>query len=249
MGAPTAGAMAAERLAGVQNVVLVHGAWADGSSWNKVIDQLQRDGYRVTAAQIPFNSMSEDVERVRRVLAYQDGPTILAGHSFGGAVITRLGPNPPNVAGLVYVAAFAPDKGESMKAIAGAAPQPVSAGSMRPDPKGYVWLDRSGFLKYFAPDLDVNEANVLASVQKPIASSELMDDQPFDEPAWRSVPSWYLLAEQDQMIPPTAQRAMAQRAHANITSVPSSHVVMLSHPIETADVIRAAARSVRGRAG
>jgi pimeloyl-ACP methyl ester carboxylesterase len=224
-------------------VVLVHGAWADGSSWSEVIEKLLKDGYYVTAVQISMNSLTDDIAHVRGVLAAQNGPTILCGHSFGGAVITGLGKDAPNVVGLVYVAAFAPAQGETMKALAGGSPQPAGASAIRPDAQGYLWLDREGVVKYFAPDIDSGKARVLGAVQKPIAASEVFDEHPFDEPTWKFVPSWYIVAEKDQMIPPDAERFMAKRANATVTSISASHVVMISHAKETAELIEKAAKA------
>jgi pimeloyl-ACP methyl ester carboxylesterase len=229
----------------VKNVVLVHGAWADGSSWSGVIQRLQRAGYKAVAVQVALNSFTDDVTLVRRVLGAQAGPTILVGHSFGGAIITGLGADAPHVVGLVYVAAFAPDKGESMKGLIGGGPQPAGTTAIRPDANGLVWLDPGGFVKYFAPDLDPVQAQVLAAVQKPIAAGEIFDDRPLGDPAWKFFPTWYLLTEQDQMIPPGAQRFMAQRAKATILSVASSHVAMISHPEATTTLIETAAAGAK----
>jgi pimeloyl-ACP methyl ester carboxylesterase len=230
-----------ERKAAARNVVLVHGAWADGSSWSEVIERLQKDGFKVTAVQTPMDSLQDDIARVRRVLSMQDGPTIVAGHSFGGAVITGLGSDAPNVVGIVYVAAFAPDKGETMKALASGSPQPPGASAARPDSFGYVWLDTEGVVKYFAQDLPPDKARVIAAVQKPIAVTEVFGETPFDEPAWKFVPSWYQVSEQDKMIPPEAERFMASRAGAVTSSVEASHVAMISHPRETTELIERAA--------
>lgn len=224
-----------------RNVVLVHGAWADGSSWSEVIERLQKDGYKVTAVQTPMDSLQDDISRVRRVLSMQDGPTIVAGHSFGGAVITGLGSNAPNVVGIVYIAAFAPDKGDTMKALTGGQPAPPGASAIRPDSSGYLWLDREGVVKFFAPDVHQDKARVIAAVQKPIAATEIADETPFGDPAWKFVPSWYQVSEQDQMIPPDAERFMASRAKAVTTSVKASHVAMISHPKETTELIERAA--------
>ena len=224
-----------------RNVVLVHGAFADGSSWSKVIGLLQKDGYNVTAVQTPMASLADDISRVRRVLSMQDGPTIVAGHSFGGTVITGLGSDAPNVVGIVFIAAFAPEKGESMKALSSTLPQPPGSVAIRPDSYGYLWLDPEGVVKYFAPDIDPDEARILAAVQKPIAASEISDDTPFGDPAWKFVPSWYQVSEDDMMISPDAERFMASRVNATTTSVKSSHVAMISHPNETAALIEQAA--------
>ncbi len=228
------------------NVVLVHGAWADGSSWNAVIARLQKEGYHVTAVQIPLTTLADDVARVRTVLAAQSGPTILVGHSFGGAVISKLGSDAPHVAGLVYVAAFAPAEGESMKDLISSGPQPASAAAIRPDAQGFISLDPAGFVQFFAPDVDPTQARVLAAVQKPIAASEFLSEEKFGLPTWKTVPSWYLVTEDDQMIPPPAQQFMAQRMGATVSSIKSSHVPMLSHPDVVANLIQTAAQAVSG---
>ncbi len=226
------------------NIVLVHGAWADASSWSAVIQQLQADGYTVSAPQIALELLGDDVARVREVLALQTGPTLLVAHSFGGAVITELGADAPNVVGLVYELAFAPDEGETMQAIIGSGPQPPSAAAIRPDDQGNVWLDPAGFVQYFAPDVDPVQAKVMAAVQKPIAGSEFLSDQPFGAPAWKSFPTWYLISEDDQMIPAPAQQLFAQRMGATIQSIAGSHVLMVSHPDEVTAFIELAAQAV-----
>lgn len=227
----------------VENIVLVHGIWADGSSWSGVIERLQKTGSTVTAVQLDLTSLSGDVARVRQALSVQTGPTILVAHSFGGTVITALGKDTPNVVGLVYLSAFAPDQGESMKALVTAEPQPAIGAAIRPDAQGFLWLDRDGFVEYFAPDVNPTQARVLAAVQKPIAASEFMDENPFGEPAWKSLPSWYLVTEQDQVVPPVAQRFMAKRAGATIREVASSHVSMISHPDVVTELILTAAHA------
>ncbi len=229
----------------VTNVVLVHGAWADGSSWSAVIERLQQASYRVTAVQLDLTSLSSDVARVRQVLSTQTSPTILVAHSYGGAVITGLGKDTPHVVGLVYVSAFAPDEGEMMKGLITRGPQPAGGAAIRPDEYGLIWLDRNGFVQYFAPDVDTTQARVLAAVQKPIATSSFLSGDPFGEPAWKALPSWYLVTEQDQMILPAAQRFMARRAGATISSVASSHVSMLSHPDVVATLIAQVATSAQ----
>ena len=191
---------------------------------------------------MPLDSLPDDISRVRRVLSMQDGPTIVVGHSFGGAVITGLGADAPNLVGLVFIAAFAPDRGDTMKALLSGNPQPPGASAARPDSSGYVWLDTEGVVKYFAQDLHREKALVIAAVQKPIAASEVFSETPFGDPAWKFVPSWYQVSEQDMMIPPDAERFMASRAKAVTTSVKSSHVAMISHPKETTELIERAAR-------
>ena len=226
------------------NVVLVHGAFADGSSWGPVIERLQADGYTVTAVQLPLTALAADVERTRAVLANQTGPTVLVGHSFGGAVITALGADAPNVAALVYVAAFAPDEGETLKALASAEPHPPGAAAFRPDASGYVWLDPAGFLEHFAPDVPTAQARVMASAQKPISGAYFVDETPMAVPSWRSLPTWYLVSEDDHIIPPPAQHFFAERMGARLETVASSHVPMVSHPDVVADLIETAARAV-----
>lgn len=228
----------------VANIVLIHGIWADGSSWSKVIERLQRAGSTVTAVQLALNALADDTARVRQVLAAQTGPTLLVAHSYGGAVITGLGKDAPNVTGLVYISAFAPDEGESMKSLITGGPQPAVTAAFRPDAQGYIWLDRDGLVQYFAPDVERTQAHVLAAVQKPIAASAFLDEKQFGEPAWKFLPSWYLLTEQDQVVPPDAQRSMAQRAGATLSSIASSHVSMISHPQVVAELILTAAQAV-----
>jgi pimeloyl-ACP methyl ester carboxylesterase len=232
--------------ASLPNIVLVHGAWADGSSWSAVIQRLQAAGYNVTAVQLPMTSLDDDVATVRGVLASQNGPTILVAHSFGGAVITKLGTDAPNVVGAVYESAFAPDQGETMKAFTGSSPQPPIGAAIRPDKQGNLWLDPAGFLQYFAPDVDPIQARVMEAVQKPIPASEFFSEEPFGTPLWKSVPTWYLITENDQAVPPQAQHFFAQRMKATVTTVASSHVAMVSHPDVVTKVIETAAQSVSG---
>ena len=224
-----------------RNVVLVHGTWADGSSWNGVTRILQKDGYKATALQSPNDSLQDDITRLRRVLSMQDGPTILVGHSFGGTIITALGADAPNVVGLVYIAAFAPEKGETMNILLGKLPTPPGLTAAHSDSFGYLWLDREGVVKYFAPDVPLDEARVIAAVQQPVAASEINDNTPFGDPAWKFFPSWYQVSEQDQMISPDGERMMASQAKAITTWVKASHVAMVSHPKETAELIEKAA--------
>jgi pimeloyl-ACP methyl ester carboxylesterase len=229
-----------DRKPAARKVVLVHGDWADASSWSEVIERLLKDGFKVTAVQMPLDSLPDDISRVRRSLSVQDGPTIVAGRPFGGAVTTGLGAEAPNVVGLV-IAAFAPDKGDAMKALLTGDPQPPGSSPAHPDSSGYVWLDTEGVVKYFAQDLHRDKALVLAAVQKPIAASEVFSETPFGDPAWKFVPSWYQVSEQD-MIPPDAERFTASRAKAVTTSVKPSHAATISHPKETTELIERAAR-------
>jgi pimeloyl-ACP methyl ester carboxylesterase len=231
------------------NIVLIHGAWANGSAWGAVIQRMQADGYHVTAPQLPMSSLNEDVARVRQVLAAQSGPTLLIGHSFGGAVITQLGDDAPNVVGLVYESAFAPDQGETMNGLINGGPQPPGVAAIRPDARGYLWLDPDGFVTFFGPDVDPVQARVMSAVQQPIAASEFMGDQAFGTPSWKSLPSWYLVTEDDQMLPPAAQHLFAQRMGATITSVAGSHASMVSHPDEVTSFIVQAAHAASASAG
>jgi len=240
-------ASAATRPAAVQNIVLIHGAWADASSWSEVIRRLQKAGYTVTAVQLGLTSLDDDVARTRGVLASQTGPTLLVAHSYGGAVITQLGANAPNVVGLVYESAFAPDEGETMKALINGGPPPAGASAIRPDKQGYLWLDPEGFVKFFAPDVNPIEARVMEAVQKPISAATLLGEQPFGPPAWKSFPTWFLITENDQMLPAAAQRLFAKRMNATVTSVAGSHVSMVSHPDQVADFIMRATRDAVAR--
>jgi pimeloyl-ACP methyl ester carboxylesterase len=225
----------------VRNIVLVHGAWADGSSWNEVIKPLQADGFHVTSVQIPLRSLEGDVTALTQVLAVQDGPTVVAGHSYGGAVVTQLGPDAKNVAGLVFISAFVPDEGESMKALVTSGPPPAGSAAIRPDSQGLVWLDRVGFIEFFAPDIDPDDAAVLAAVQQPISADALLGDTRFGPPAWKAFPSWFVVSEDDQMLPPAAQHAMAARAGSVVTAISGSHVTLISHAPEVARLIAGAA--------
>jgi pimeloyl-ACP methyl ester carboxylesterase len=225
----------------VQSIVLVHGAFADASSWSAVISRLQKAGYRVAAVQLALDSFDDDVARTRAVLAAQPGPTLLVGHSFGGAIITEAAMSAPNVVALVYESAFAPDQGESMKAIIAKGPPPPGARAFRPDKSGGLWLDPDSFKEVFAGDVDADQARVLAAVQKPIASNEFMSERAFGRPAWRTRPTWYLVTEQDLMLQPEAQRAYAKRMGATVQSLAASHAAMVSHPDEVAAFILKAA--------
>jgi pimeloyl-ACP methyl ester carboxylesterase len=230
------------------NIVLVHGAWADGSSWSGVIRRLQKAGYHVAAVQLGLTSLDEDVARTRALLAAQTGPTLLVAHSFGGAVITQLGSDAPNVIGLVFESAYAPDQGETLKELLSQPPQPPGGIAIHPDQGGYLWLDPDGFLRFFAPDVPVAEARVLAAVQKPIAAGALLSETAFGPPAWRSFPSWYLITTEDQMLPPDAQRFFAKRMGASVTTLAASHVAMVSHPDVVASFIVKAASAAEAEA-
>ncbi len=230
------------------NIVLVHGAWADGSSWNSVIGRLQQAGYHVTAVQLGLTSLDQDVAKTRALLAAQTGPTLLVAHSFGGAVITQLGTDAPHVIGLVYESAFAPDKGETLKGLLSQPPQPPGVSGIHPDRVGDLWIDPDAFVKFFAPDVPAAKARVMAAVQKPIAADVLFSEAAFGPPSWRSFPTWYLVTTEDQMLPPDAQRLFAKRMGATVTTVAASHAAMVSQPEAVASFIVKAATAAEERA-
>ena len=223
------------------NIVLVHGAWADGSCWSGVIERLQGGGYHVTAPQFPETSLADDVARLRHVLELQDGPTIVAGHSYGGQIMTALGTDAPNVAGLVYIAAFGIDEGESLGALLSQGPTPPALEHLFTDSRGFGWIPEDDFVKHFASGVDPVRAKVLHAVQQPLAGSTFTDVM--GAPAWKSLPCWYLVAAQDQAIPPDAERMFAGRMGATTIEVPSGHLAMVSHPAEVAQLVESAAET------
>jgi pimeloyl-ACP methyl ester carboxylesterase len=227
---------------GRPNIVLVHGAWADGSCWTGVIERLQADGFHVHAPQFPLNSLTDDVARLRQVLEFQDGPAIVVGHSYGGQVITALGTDTANVVGLVYIAAFAIDEGESLGALLSQGPVTPALEHLFTDARGYGWLSEEDFVEHFAADVDPARARAMWAVQQALASSAFTDVM--GPPAWKSLPSWYLVAQNDEAIPPDAERQFAARMGATTAEVPSSHVAMVSHPTEVAELIERAAAEV-----
>src|ERR1700736_6400773 len=190
-------------MSGLPNIVSVHGAWADGSCWSAVIERLQDQGYRVTAPQFPLTALANDVARLRQVLALQDGPTIVAGHSYGGQIMTALGTDAPNVVALVYIAAFGLDEGESLGAALSQGPTPPALAHQLVDKRGFVWLSEDDFVNHFAADVDPVKAEVMYAVQQPLAATAFNDVMTV--PAWKAVPSWYLIATDDQALPPAAQ--------------------------------------------
>jgi pimeloyl-ACP methyl ester carboxylesterase len=224
------------------NIVLVHGAWADGSSWSGVIERLQADGYNVIAPQFPMTALADDVARLRHVLDRQDGPTIVAGHSYGGQIMTALGTDAPNVVGLVYIAAFGIDEGESLGALLSQGPVTPALAHLFTDKQGFGWLSEDDFVHHFAADVDPVQAKVMYAVQQALAGSAFTDVM--GVPAWKSLPSWYLVATEDQAIPPDAERLFASRMGATTVEVPSSHVAMVSHPDEVTQLIETAAAAV-----
>jgi pimeloyl-ACP methyl ester carboxylesterase len=223
------------------SVVLVHGAWADGSSWSAVIESLQADRFTVTAPQFPETSLADDVARLRQVLRRQRGPVIVAGHSYGGQIMTALGTDAPNVAGLVYVAAFGLEQGESLGALLGGGPPTPALAHLVVDEQGFAWLPEEDFVGHFASDVETSRAKVMCAVQQALSMSTFEDVM--GVPAWKSLPSWYLVATNDEAIPPDAERMFAQRMGANTIEVPSSHLAMVSHPAEVVRLIEAAANA------
>ncbi|MEV6771881.1 alpha/beta hydrolase [Nocardia sp. NPDC051030] len=232
-------------------VLLVHGAFADGSSWSKVVDRLQRDGYRVTTAAVPLRGLVYDAAYIRGVLDGMPGKAIVVGHSYGGAVITNAATGSDKAAGLVYIAAFAPDEGESLGALDGRFGGPATKIGV---PREYPQADGKGpsveltvaadkFPEFFAQDLPQAEAAVLAASQRPIAAAAFAE--PSAVPAWKTLPSWTLISRDDRMIPAAGQREMATRAHATIVEESASHAVTLSQPQAVTDLIETAARSAK----
>ena len=227
----------------IKNIVLVHGAWADGSGWKGVYDILVKDGFNVSIVQEPETSFRDDVTAVKRILALQNGPSILVAHSYGGAVITEAGTD-PSVAGLVYVAAHMPDAGESEAADGKRFPSDLSkSGAIKKTADGFTYLDPADFHEYFAADLSAEQAAFMAQSQVFNAADNFTAT--ITTPAWRTKPSWMVVAAKDRTINPDLERWYAKRAHSHTVEVPgASHCVFISHPREVADVIESAARAV-----
>jgi pimeloyl-ACP methyl ester carboxylesterase len=219
-------------------IVLVHGGFVDGSGWQAVYDTLRNKGYNVAIVQNPTISLAGDVAVTQRTIAAQDGPVILAGHSYGGAVITEAG-NHPAVAALVYIAAFAPDKGESVQSLIQNSPPGAPVPPILPPQDGFLFLDRTKFAASFAADVKPETAAFMADSQVPWAVDALSGV--VTNPAWRTKPSWYLVSTEDRMIPPEAQRSMAKRAGSDVVEVKGSHAVYVSQPQAVADLIERAA--------
>jgi pimeloyl-ACP methyl ester carboxylesterase len=219
------------------SVVLVHGSFVDGSGWQPVYRLLRNEGYAVGVVQNPTLSLDGDVTAARHTIDAQNGPVVLVGHSYGGAVITEAG-NDPNVAGLVYIAAFAPDAGESVNGLIANPPPGAPVPPILPPRDGFLFLDRDKFHASFAGDVPADVAEFMADSQVPWGVDALGGT--ITEPAWRTKPTWYLLTTEDRMIPPPAQRMMAERAGATVVEVPASHSVFLSHPEAVAGLIRTA---------
>ena len=224
------------------NIVLVHGAWADGSSWSAVIERLQADGYNVTAPQFPETSLADDVARLRHVLGLQSGPTLVAGHSYGGQIMTALGTDAPNVVGLVYIAAFGLDQGESIGALLQQGPPTPAMANLTIDDEGFARLPEDDFINHFAADVNPLQARVMYAVQQPLAASTF--DDVMGEPAWKALPTWFLVADGDQAIPPDAERQFAERMGATTVEVPSNHLAMVSHPDDVVALIETAASAL-----
>ena len=228
----------ASAVSGVKNIVLVHGGFVDGSGWDGVYKALKKDGYSVSIVQNPTISLADDVAVTKRILAAQNGPAILVGHSYGGVVITEAG-NDPQVAGLVYIAAFAPDKGESVSSLIKNPPPGAPVPPIMPPQDGYLFLDRAKFRESFAADVAPDAAAFMADSQVPWGLEAL--NGAVTEPAWRTKPSWYLVSTEDKMIPPDAQRMMSKRAGSTVVEAKGSHAVYVSQPQAVASIITKAA--------
>ena len=228
------------------NVVLVHGGFVDGSGWEGVYKILREDGYTVSIVQNPTISLADDVAATKRIVAAQNGPVILVGHSYGGAVITEAG-NDPKVAGLVYITAFAPDKDESVSTLIKDPPPGAPVPPILPPQDGYLFLDKAKFRASFAADVDNERAAFMADSQVPWGVDALSGT--ISEPAWKTKPSWYLVATDDKMIPPAAQRFMSQRAGSTVVEIAGSHAIYVSQPNAVAALIEKAAGQVKAAAG
>ena len=226
-------------------VVLVHGGFVDGSGWQGVYSALKKDGYNVAIVQNPTLSLEGDVAATKRVIDAQSEPVVLVGHSYGGAVITEAG-NDPNVAALVYIAAFAPDKGESVNTLIADPPPDAPVPPILPPQDGFLFLDREKFAASFAADLDAELAAFMADSQVPWGADALAGT--ISAPAWRTKPSWYLIATEDRMIPPPAQREMSSRAGSTVVEVAGSHSIYVSQPAAVAALIEKAASEVSSAA-
>ncbi|HEX6170395.1 MAG TPA: alpha/beta hydrolase [Chitinophagaceae bacterium] len=222
-----------------KNIVLVHGAFADGSGWEAVYKLLKKKGYTVSVVGNPNTGFADDVAATKRVLDRQDGPVILVGHSYGGAIITEAG-NHPKVTGLVYVAAFAPDANETLLQLLQSGPPAPNSGILPPDASGFIWYDLKKYHSGFCADLPKEQAEFLADSQIPVSASVF--GATITNPAWKTKKTWYVVAQEDQTIPPDGERFMAKRMNATVTEIKASHLVFMSKPQAVADVIEAAAK-------
>ncbi|MBB6142660.1 pimeloyl-ACP methyl ester carboxylesterase [Silvibacterium bohemicum] len=222
---------------GAKTVLLVHGAWADGSCWSKVIPLLEAKGLHVVAVQIPLTSFADDIAATQRAIALEDGPVLLVGHSYGGAVITEAG-NDPKVAGLVYISAVAPDQGESAFGLITSVQTPIGS-ELRPDKSGFLKLTPKGIAEDFAQDLSAKEIAILTATQVPTSVGAMKGE--VTNPAWKSKASWYIVAANDRAISPELEKTQAKKIGATTTTVASSHVIMLAQPAQVANVILDAA--------
>src|SRR5437868_1472337 len=230
----------------MNNIVLVHGGFVDGSGWESVYQILKEDGYNVSIVQNPTISLEDDVAVTRRILAAQDGPAILVGHSYGGAVITEAG-NDPKVVGLVYITAFAPDKGESVATLIKDPPPGAPVPPILPPRDGFLFLDRAKFRASFAADVDAEKAAFMADSQVPWGVDALSGT--ISQAAWKTKPSWYLIVTEDKMIPPPAQRFMAKRAGSTVVEVGGSHAIYVSQPNAVATLIENASKGANKKTG
>jgi pimeloyl-ACP methyl ester carboxylesterase len=222
------------------NIVLVHGSWVDGSSWSKVIPILQNAGHKVIAVQLPLHSLADDIATVKRAIDLVGAPVILVGHSYGGFVITNAAYNNPNVKGLVYIAAFAPNEGQSLGNFVDATKLPK--GFLVVDSGGFIYINPEIFPQAVAPDADLAQAKVMAATQKPYNQSILAEKS--GPPAWKQLPTWYQISENDRLIPPDVERMFAKQINATTISLPSSHASPVSHPNEVAQLILDAANNL-----
>lgn len=223
-------------------IILVHGAWGDGSHWQHIIPSLHKEGYKVRSVQNPLTSLADDVSKTKDLIDAQEGKVLLVGHSYGGAVITGAG-NHEKVVGLVYIAAFAPDKGDSLGSIFARRDQPSGAASIYPDKQGFLWIKYDAFHQSFCQDLGEDEALVMSLSQRPIHNKCFGDTS--DTPAWKTKPSWYQISDQDRMIPPETEKEMAERINARkIIHLNASHASLASHPKEVLELILEAAKGV-----
>jgi pimeloyl-ACP methyl ester carboxylesterase len=223
----------------VKNIVLVHGAWADASSWNNVAHVLKRNGYHVTAVSIPLTSLAADAAATKAVIDAQDGPTVLVGHSWAGFVIGEVG-NDPKVDALVYVSAFAPEKGESIASLSAGGPPSKGVQAIRPDDKGFLYLDKAAFPTVFGEDLPTSEAESLANRQLPINHTSF--DEPATVAAWHTKPSWFVVSNKDLILDPSSQKFFANRIKATTTIVEGGHDTLIAFPNQVAAAIEAASR-------